>query len=154
MANLQGFRPSATSVGNAMDSAPFQASPRVDRTASPMHLLLVDDDDHIREVCRSVAEDCGMKVTDVSTAEVALEVMELSSVDILLAASTLPGTSRLELLRRVMQIHPDVAVVMLTQYGTIDSAVEATRMGAADYVTKLSWKNYARGWSRWSIPSS
>jgi two-component system response regulator HydG len=101
-----------------------------------MHLLLVDDDDHIREVCRSVAEDCGMKVTDVSTAEEAVEVMEVSSVDILLTDLRLPGTSGLELLRRVTQTYPDIAVVMLTQYGTIDSAVEATRMGAADYVTK------------------
>src|SRR5208283_3097840 len=109
---------------------------RKDRAAPPMHLLLVDDDDHIREVCRSVAEDCGMKVTDVSTAEEALEVMEISSVDLLLTDLRLPGTSGLELLRRVTQIYPDMAVVMLTQYGTIDSAVEATRMGAADYVTK------------------
>jgi two-component system response regulator HydG len=77
-----------------------------------------------------------MKVTDVSTAEEALEVMEMSSVDILLTDLRLPGTSGLELLRRVTPTYPDIAVVMLTQYGTIDSAVEATRMGAADYVTK------------------
>jgi len=115
---------------------PFKGIARNDRAAPPMHLLLVDDDDHIREVCRSVAEDCGMKVTDVSTAEEALEVMEMSSVDILLTDLRLPGTSGLELLRRVTQTYPDIAVVMLTQYGTIDSAVEATRMGAADYVTK------------------
>jgi DNA-binding NtrC family response regulator len=105
-------------------------------TAPPLHLLVVDDDQHIREVCRSVALETGMRVLDVSTAEEALELLELSSVDILLTDLRLPGTSGLELLKKVTVTHPDVAVVMLTQYGTIDSAVQATRMGAADYVTK------------------
>ncbi|HXY00709.1 MAG TPA: sigma-54 dependent transcriptional regulator [Candidatus Limnocylindrales bacterium] len=102
----------------------------------PLNLLVVDDDEHIREVCRAVAAECGMKSMDVGTAEEALEVLELSSVDIVLTDLRLPGTSGLELLKKVAVTHPDVAVVMLTQYGTIDSAVEATRMGAADYVTK------------------
>ncbi|MGB7730949.1 MAG: sigma-54 dependent transcriptional regulator [Candidatus Acidiferrum sp.] len=102
----------------------------------PLNLLVVDDDEHIREVCRTVAVETGMKVLDVSTAEEALELLELSSVDILLTDLRLPGTSGLELLKRCAVTHPDVAVVMLTQYGTIDSAVQATRMGAADYVTK------------------
>lgn len=105
-------------------------------TNPPLNLLIVDDDEHIREVCRSVASDTGMKVQDVSTAEEALELLELTSVDVLLTDLRLPGTSGLELLKKVTVTHPDVAVVMLTQYGTIDSAVQATRMGAADYVTK------------------
>lgn len=102
----------------------------------PLNLLVVDDDEQVREVCRTVAAEAGMKVVDVSTAEEALEVLELSPVDILLTDLRLPGTNGLELLKKVAVTHPDVAVVMLTQYGTIDSAVEATRMGAADYVTK------------------
>jgi DNA-binding NtrC family response regulator len=104
--------------------------------STPLHLLVVDDDDHVREVCSAVAESSGMNVMDVSTAEEAIELLEISSVDVLLTDLRLPGTSGLELLRRVTHTHPDLAVVMLTQYGTIDSAVEATRMGAVDYVTK------------------
>ncbi len=77
-----------------------------------------------------------MRVLDVSTVEEALELLELSSVDILLTDLRLLGTSGPELLKKVTVTHPEVAVVMLTQYGTIDSAVQATRMGAADYVTK------------------
>src|SRR5260221_580740 len=102
----------------------------------PVHLLVVDDDEHVRGVCRTIAEDAGMKVFDVGTAEEALEVLEVSPVDILLTDLRLPGTSGLELLKRVTRLFPDMAVVMLTQYGTIDSAVQATRMGAVDYVTK------------------
>ncbi len=107
-----------------------------EKLSPPLSLLIVDDDEQIREVCRSVGEDCGLKAYDVSTAEEAQEMMEVTATDILLTDLRLPGTSGLELLRRVIHTHPDVAVVMLTQYGTIDSAVEATRMGAADYVTK------------------
>jgi DNA-binding NtrC family response regulator len=115
---------------------PLTESVRPKRESAPVNLLVVDDDQHIREVCRAVASDCRMNVFDVSTAEEALEIMELSPVDIPLTDLRLPATSGLELLKRVGVAFPDVAVVMLTQYGTIDSAVEATRMGAADYVTK------------------
>src|ERR1700722_19169349 len=99
----------------------------------PIHLLVVDDDENWRGVCRSIAEDSGMKVFDVGTAEEALEILEISPVDILLTDLRLPGASGLELLKRVARLFPDMAVVMLTQYGTIDSAVQATRMGAVDY---------------------
>lgn len=101
-----------------------------------LNVLVVDNDPHKREVCRKVAAETGMKVFDVSTAEEALEVLRVSPIDVLLTELLLPGTDGLELLKRVSVTHPDVAVVMLTQPGTIDSAVQATRMGAADYVTK------------------
>ena len=81
---------------------------------APVSLLVVDDDQHVREVCRSVAAQCGMKAVDVSTAEEALEVMEFSPVDILLTDLRLPGTNGLDLLKRVTVTHPDIAVVMLT----------------------------------------
>ena len=64
----------------------------------PLNLLVVDDDEHIREVCRTVGAEAGMKPLDVSTAEEALELLELASVDILLTDLRLPGTSGLELL--------------------------------------------------------
>lgn len=102
----------------------------------PMNLLVVDDDAATRQVCQDVAGQCGMKVTTAISAEEALEVIEAASVDILLTDLQLPATSGLDLLKRVHDTHPDIAVVVLTQYGTIDSAVEATRMGAMDYVTK------------------
>jgi DNA-binding NtrC family response regulator len=101
-----------------------------------MNLLVVDDDQATRELCRDVAEQCGMKVISAATAEEAFEIIEGSAIDILLTDLKLPETSGLDLLKRVHDTHPEIAVIMLTQYGTIDSAVEATRMGAVDYVTK------------------
>ncbi|HUI73507.1 MAG TPA: sigma-54 dependent transcriptional regulator [Candidatus Acidoferrum sp.] len=106
------------------------------REIAPMNLLVVDDEQTTRELCVAVAQQSGLKVATVATAEDALEVLEQSAIDIMLTDLKLPETSGLELLRKAHDLHPEVAVVVLTQYGTIDSAVEATRMGAMDYVTK------------------
>ena len=137
MAETQAGRTAGREAGAEAEFFPMAEGIQAMRNEMvPVSLLVVDDDQHVREVCRSVAAQCGMKAVDVSTAEEALEVMEFSPVDILLTDLRLPGTNGLELLKRVTVTHPDIAVVMLTQYGTIDSAVEATRIGAADYVTK------------------
>jgi DNA-binding NtrC family response regulator len=106
------------------------------RETAPMNILIVDDEPTIREACGEVAQLTGMKATMVATAEEAMEVLENSSVDIVLTDLMLPHTSGLELLKRVHDMHPNLPVIVLTQYGTIDSAVAATRMGAIDYVTK------------------
>ena len=108
----------------------------VRREAVPMNILIVDDEQSIRETCATVAEQCGMKAVTVATAAEALEVLEHWAVDILLTDLKLPQTSGVELLKQVHDQYPDVSVVVLTQYGTIESAVEVTRLGAVDYVTK------------------
>src|SRR5437588_5583181 len=108
----------------------------VRREAVPMNILIVDDEPSIRETCAEVAKQSGMKAITVATAEEALEVLENSAVDIVLTDLMLPQSSGLELLKRVHDTHPTVPVIVLTQYGTIDSAVAATRLGAVDYVTK------------------
>jgi len=108
----------------------------VRRETLPMNILIVDDETAIRETCASVAQQTGMKAVAVATAEEALDVLEHSAVDILLTDLKLPQTTGVELLKLVHDLHPEVAVVVLTQYGTIESAVEVTRLGAMDYVTK------------------
>jgi DNA-binding NtrC family response regulator len=101
-----------------------------------MSILIVDDEPTIREACAEVARQSGMKANSVATAEEALEVLEHSPVDIMLTDLMLPRTQGMDLLKRVRETHPSVPVIVLTQYGTIDSAVAATRLGAIDYVTK------------------
>src|SRR5215470_17046258 len=108
----------------------------VRREVVPMSVLIVDDEQAVRETCAAVAAQSGMKATAVATAEEALGVLEHSAVDILLTDLKLPRTGGVELLKLVHDLHPEVAVVVLTQYGTIESAVEVTRLGAIDYVTK------------------
>jgi DNA-binding NtrC family response regulator len=108
----------------------------VRREVAPMNILIVDDELAIRKTCSVVAEQCGMRAIGVATAEEALEVLEHSAVDILLTDLKLPQANGVELLKVVHDLHPQVSVVVLTQYGTIESAMEVTRMGAVDYVTK------------------
>src|SRR6202158_855608 len=108
----------------------------VRREVVPMNLLIVDDEQSIRETCATVSEQCGMKAVAVATAEEALEVLEHSAIDILLTDLKLQQSNGVELLKQVHDVHPEVAVVVLTQYGTIESALEVTRIGAVDYVTK------------------
>jgi DNA-binding NtrC family response regulator len=119
-----------------MEPYPMAEEGTAQREIVPMNLLVVDDEQTTRELCAAVAQQSGLKVATVATAEDALEVLEQSAIDIMLTDLKLPESSGLELLRKAHDLHPEVAVVVLTQYGTIDSAVEATRMGAMDYVTK------------------
>ena len=108
----------------------------VARQTASMKLLIVDDEPTVRETCAVVAEQTGMKVIAVGSAEEAFEVLESSAVDIVLTDLMLKETSGLGLLKHIHDNKPGLPVIVLTQYGTIDSAVEATRLGAVDYVTK------------------
>ena len=108
----------------------------VQRAAIPLSVLVVEDEETTRKLCAEVAESCGMKALATCTVEDALRRLETNSVDIIVTDLILPPSSGLDLLKQVHEMYPQIAVVVLTQYGTIDSAVTATRMGAVDYVTK------------------
>lgn len=99
-------------------------------------VLIVDDENSTRTLCRDVVAETGMRTRLASTTEQALEILDQFPVDILITDLKVPNMGGLQLLRRVRESYPHTAVIVLTQYGTIESAVEATRMGAADYVTK------------------
>jgi two-component system response regulator HydG len=99
-------------------------------------VLIVDDEDAIRSLCRDVVVESGMRTKLASTTEQALDILDQSIVDIVITDLKVPQLGGIELLKRVGETYPHAAVIVLTQFGTIQSAVEATRMGAADYVTK------------------
>jgi two-component system response regulator HydG len=99
-------------------------------------LLVVDDEVTSRNLCRDVAADAGLRAHAVGTTEEALELLEQSAIDIVVTDLKVPQLGGLELLKRIRSLHPQVAVLVLTQYGTIETAVTATRLGAMDYVTK------------------
>jgi DNA-binding NtrC family response regulator len=106
-----------------------------ERGTSPT-ILIVDDEDSTRNLCRDVVTDSGLRTRMASTTEQALEILDQWPVEILITDLRVPQIGGLELLKRVRQDFPQTAVLVLTQYGTIESAVEATRLGAADYITK------------------
>jgi len=101
-----------------------------------LSVLIVDDEESTRNLCRDVAVDSGLRARTVSTTEQALDSLEQYPVDIVITDLRVPQLGGLELLKRVKEVYPQTAVIVLTQYGTIESAVEATRIGAVDYLTK------------------
>jgi DNA-binding NtrC family response regulator len=107
----------------------------VERPAA-VTVLIVDDEDATRNLCRDVVVEAGLRTRTASTTEQALEILEQFPVDIVITDLRVPQIGGIGLLKLIRETYPQTAVIVLTQYGTIESAVEATRMGAADYVTK------------------
>jgi len=105
-------------------------------TATGFSILIVDDEDATRELCRDIASEMGLEVHTASTTNEALELLEQSPVDIVVTDLKVPQMGGLELLKRISAGQPNTSVMVLTQYGTIETAVTATRLGARDYVTK------------------
>ncbi len=87
-------------------------------------------------MCRDIAAELGLEVHTASTTSEALEILEQSAVDIVVTDLRVPQLGGLELLKRINSSQPNTSVMVLTQYGTIETAVAATRLGARDYVTK------------------
>jgi len=108
----------------------------VKTTATGFSILIVDDEDATRELCRDIASEMGLEVHTASTTNEALELLEQSPVDIVVTDLKVPQMGGLELLKRISANQPNTSVMVLTQYGTIETAVTATRLGARDYVTK------------------
>ncbi len=99
-------------------------------------VLIVEDEDKTRSLCHDVVNDSGLRTRTASTTEQALEILDRMPVHILVTDLRVPQIGGLQLLKRVRSNDPQTAVLALTQYGTIESAVEATRLGAADSITK------------------
>jgi DNA-binding NtrC family response regulator len=99
-------------------------------------LMLVEDDHVLLRPLHRTLEREGYDVVPVQSAEEAVEALKGEEIDVVLTDRRLPGLDGVELVRRIKADHPDVAVVVMTAYGTIESAVEAMRLGAEDYLVK------------------
>jgi DNA-binding NtrC family response regulator len=106
-----------------------------ERTA-PTTLLVVDDEEEMLNLCRDVILEAGWRARGATSNEEAVKILDQWPIDIVLTDLRGPQLDGLELLKRVHESYPNIAVMVLTQYGTIPSAVEATRIGAVDYLTK------------------
>jgi len=107
-----------------------------ERGSAVYTVLIVDDEAAARDLCSDVVREAGLRVHTSSTTEQALEFLEQLPVDIVITDLKVPLLGGIEFLKRLRESHPQVAVMVLTQYGTIETAVEATRLGAMDYITK------------------
>ena len=104
--------------------------------ANFLNLLIVDDSLMVREACREVAQSLGFNSEVAESAEQALRLLDRSSIDAVLLDLKLPGTGGMDALRSIRTHRPDAVVIVVTGYGTVESAVQAMKNGAYDYVTK------------------
>src|SRR5262249_31695684 len=99
-------------------------------------ILIVEDDEiFLRPLQRSL-EMAGYDIVVRPSGEDAVELRKQEDVDGVLTDKRLPGMDGVELVRRLKAEHPDLAVIVMTAHGTIESAVESVRLGAADYLVK------------------
>src|SRR5579871_717725 len=115
--------------------SPISSVPQIE-PANFLNLLIVDDERAIREACREVAVSLGYSAYIADSAEQAYRALDCQNFDAVLLDLRLPGAGGLDALRRIKDRRPEAVVVVVTGYGTVQSAVQAMKHGAYDYVTK------------------
>ena len=99
-------------------------------------ILLIDDDGGVRETTGRMLRNAGHLVEAASSGEQGFELARTGAFDLILSDMRMPGMSGLDLLRSLREAHVDAAFIIMTGFGTLDTAVEAMRLGAVDFVQK------------------
>jgi two-component system response regulator HydG len=105
------------------------------RAASPTLLVVDDEPSNLESLERIFARE-GLSVMTAPDGKEGLEVLRKRRVDVLLTDLMMPGVTGVDLLKATRQISPETEVVLMTAYGTVETAVEAMREGAYDFITK------------------
>jgi DNA-binding NtrC family response regulator len=101
-----------------------------------IRFLVVDDEASIRKLCMTIGEKLGFAVSEAENAEAALALAEAHLPEVVIADLKLPQMSGVELLRQIKQLLPATEVAIMTGHGTVESAVDAMKLGAYDYIEK------------------
>ena len=99
-------------------------------------IIVIDDEPVIGKSCRRILERAGHAVETTTNSIQALERIRQETFDVAIVDLKMPEIDGLELLQRIKQEHPEIMVIMITAYSTVDTAVKAIKMGAFDYVPK------------------
>jgi DNA-binding NtrC family response regulator len=99
-------------------------------------ILIVDDEASVRDSLYNWFIEDGYRVECAENAKVALSLLEVDIFDIILADIKMPGMDGLEMLRRIKSLRKESIVIVMTAFATVDTAVQALKDGAFDYVTK------------------
>src|SRR5258708_705677 len=99
-------------------------------------LLVVDDEQSIRRLCMTIGNSLGYVCAEAESAETALARLESDTPDLLLTDLKLPNMSGVELLKQTRALLPHTEVAIMTGHGSIESAVDAMKLGAYDYIEK------------------
>ena len=99
-------------------------------------ILVVDDEDIVRESLRDWLENVGYKVIIAGSGEEALRIVKQRKIKIMLADLVMPGIDGIELMKEARKIVPTISTVIITAYGSVQTAISAIREGAHDYIEK------------------
>ena len=99
-------------------------------------ILIVDDEEPVRKLLKHIVETEGYHALTAANSEEALAIYQPGEFQVMLIDIRLPGMDGIELLKTIKVGGDTVPVIMISAYGTVDSAVEAMRLGAFDYITK------------------
>jgi len=100
------------------------------------NVLVVDDEQIVCSSCRKILSQHGHNVQTASSGREALKKVEEDKYDVLIADWKMPEIDGMEVLRIVKKNHPDIVVIMITGYPSVESAVKAMRLGVSNYVPK------------------
>lgn len=100
------------------------------------NILVIDDEESMRAGCIQTLAENGYRVQAVENGHMGLEKTSKESFDVILLDLKMPGIPGMEVLKKLKENDPDCFVIVITAYGTIDSAVEAMKRGAYDFLTK------------------
>lgn len=109
--------------------APPETDPRA-------RLLIVDDEPKLRAGLRDVLSLKGHHVEEAGSGHEALALLESTSYDLMVLDMRMPGMDGMEVMRRARKMHPDLPIIVLTAYASLQSAIAAVKLGAADYLLK------------------
>jgi len=104
--------------------------------AENKQVLVADDEDNLRRVLKAQLQHDGYEVHCVADGEAVLQAMSEHHIDVLITDLRMPKLDGMQVLKSVSASFPNVPVIMITAHGTVDTAVEALKLGAFDYVTK------------------
>ena len=102
----------------------------------PKSILVVDDDESLRRITQLQLEEAGYAASTAAGGEQALRLLEEDAPALVITDLKMPGISGLDLLQRIRAQYPQTAVVLVTAFGTVQTAVAAMKAGAYDYITK------------------
>ena len=101
-----------------------------------IQLLVVDDQQSIRKLCSTIGTSLGFACHEAESGEAALAFLQTNSPDLVLADLKMENMTGLEFLEQVKKLLPRTEIAIMTGYGTIETAVQAMKLGAYDYITK------------------
>lgn len=105
-------------------------------SVSPAHILIIDDEPDIREIVKDILEDEGHNCTLAADGQQARDILEKQRPDLIFLDIWMPDIDGITLLRELKNKDPSLTIVMMSGHGTIETAVEATRLGALDFIEK------------------